>query len=245
MQFMQKGREIYLADKEEIKYISPDQVAKRWNVSSRLVRKFCAEGRVEGAIQEGRLWRIPEDAKRPSDNRVVTGEYKRPSKKEQLVVKGLLKTINRVLLLDLENDRVSDVTDRFNEEAMDGVYSRNLERYIVSGEIFQEDVQKVLAEATITNLRLKLATQEKIEIRCRCKNDSGDYVWRKLCYTVCERKNGIATYAVLTFDKIDEGIRDKDIEKYIREYSYTIRTSVNSMMGMLEIEEKMQRTLSC
>ncbi len=36
-----------------------------WNVSERSVRNYCALGRVEGAIMEGGVWKIPADAKKP------------------------------------------------------------------------------------------------------------------------------------------------------------------------------------
>ena len=36
-----------------------------WNLSERSVRNYCALGRVEGAILEGGVWKIPVDAKKP------------------------------------------------------------------------------------------------------------------------------------------------------------------------------------
>ena len=46
-------------------YISVAETAKKWNVSERSVRNYCAEGRVEGAILVGKTWTIPSDAKKP------------------------------------------------------------------------------------------------------------------------------------------------------------------------------------
>lgn len=46
-------------------YISVAEMAKKWNMSERSVRNYCAEGRVEGAILVGKTWTIPEDAKKP------------------------------------------------------------------------------------------------------------------------------------------------------------------------------------
>ena len=46
-------------------YISVVQIAKKWGMSERAVRNYCAEGRVAGAILEGKTWRIPEDAEKP------------------------------------------------------------------------------------------------------------------------------------------------------------------------------------
>lgn len=46
-------------------YTTVAEIAKRWGVSERAVRNYCAEGRVAGAILEGKTWKIPEDAEKP------------------------------------------------------------------------------------------------------------------------------------------------------------------------------------
>ena len=39
-------------------YISVSETAKKWNISERSVRNYCAEGRVSGAILVGKSWMI-------------------------------------------------------------------------------------------------------------------------------------------------------------------------------------------
>ena len=46
-------------------YLSVSETAKKWNISERSVRNYCAEGRIQGAFVTGRAWSIPEDAVRP------------------------------------------------------------------------------------------------------------------------------------------------------------------------------------
>ena len=46
-------------------YTTVAEIAKKWDVSERAVRNYCAEGRVAGAILEGKTWKIPEDAEKP------------------------------------------------------------------------------------------------------------------------------------------------------------------------------------
>ena len=46
-------------------YLSVAQVAKKWDMSERSVRNYCAKGRVNGAFLSGKTWNIPEDAKKP------------------------------------------------------------------------------------------------------------------------------------------------------------------------------------
>lgn len=48
-----------------MEYISVAESAKKWNVSERSVRNYCAEGKIPGAVLEGKTWRIPEDATKP------------------------------------------------------------------------------------------------------------------------------------------------------------------------------------
>lgn len=45
--------------------ISVSEAAKRWGVSARSARNYCALGRVPGAQRVGRTWGIPADAKKP------------------------------------------------------------------------------------------------------------------------------------------------------------------------------------
>ena len=48
-----------------MKYISVAQAAKKWGVSERSVRNYCAEGRIPGAFLTGKTWNIPETASKP------------------------------------------------------------------------------------------------------------------------------------------------------------------------------------
>ena len=46
-------------------YISVIDAAKKWNISERSVRNYCAEGRVSDAVLVGKTWMIPEGAEKP------------------------------------------------------------------------------------------------------------------------------------------------------------------------------------
>ena len=46
-------------------YLSVTETAKKWNMSERSVRNYCAQGRIEGAFLTGKTWNIPEDAEKP------------------------------------------------------------------------------------------------------------------------------------------------------------------------------------
>lgn len=46
-------------------YLSVAEIAKKWKVSERSVRNYCANDRVEGAFLTGKTWNIPEEARKP------------------------------------------------------------------------------------------------------------------------------------------------------------------------------------
>ena len=48
-----------------MKYLLVADIAKKWNVSERSVRNYCAQGRVNGAFLTGKTWNIPENAEKP------------------------------------------------------------------------------------------------------------------------------------------------------------------------------------
>lgn len=48
-----------------MQYLSVTEIAKKWKVSERSVRNYCAQGRVPGAILTGKTWNIPENAEKP------------------------------------------------------------------------------------------------------------------------------------------------------------------------------------
>lgn len=52
-------------------YLTSAECAKKWNVSQRRVAIYCKEGRIEGAVLRGRMWLIPEEAKKPEDPRHI------------------------------------------------------------------------------------------------------------------------------------------------------------------------------
>lgn len=48
-----------------MKYLSVAETAKKWNISERSVRNYCALGKIDGAFLTGKTWNIPEDSVKP------------------------------------------------------------------------------------------------------------------------------------------------------------------------------------
>ena len=47
-------------------YVTAKEMAERWNVSTRQVQFWCSEGKIEGIVQFGKSWAIPDDAPKPT-----------------------------------------------------------------------------------------------------------------------------------------------------------------------------------
>ncbi len=50
-------------------YLTVHEMAQRWQISERLVQKYCAQGRIAGAQKFGAAWGIPDNAIKPEDLR--------------------------------------------------------------------------------------------------------------------------------------------------------------------------------
>ena len=55
-------------------FMTVKEAAEKWGVSDRRIRVLCAEGKIPGAYQEGRGWKIPADAEKPADGRFRSKE---------------------------------------------------------------------------------------------------------------------------------------------------------------------------
>ena len=51
---------------EHMNYLSVAEIAKKWNISERSVRNYCAQERIPGAVLIGKTWHIPENAEKPA-----------------------------------------------------------------------------------------------------------------------------------------------------------------------------------
>lgn len=85
-------------------YMTVKQAAEKWGISGRRVRTLCTEGKIPGAFQEGRGWKIPIDAVKPTDGRYKSSE-------------SLLEMIDRKKIeLDSRRPLTEGEVARLNEE---------------------------------------------------------------------------------------------------------------------------------
>ncbi|MBR5318354.1 MAG: Fic family protein [Peptococcaceae bacterium] len=55
-------------------FMTVKQASEKWGISDRRIRVLCSEGKIPGAYQEGRGWKIPVDARKPPDGRYKSKE---------------------------------------------------------------------------------------------------------------------------------------------------------------------------
>ena len=55
-----------------MEYISVAQFAGKYAISVRTARKYCADGKIDGAFLTGKTWNIPADAVLPKKGNHVT-----------------------------------------------------------------------------------------------------------------------------------------------------------------------------
>lgn len=99
-------------------YLGVKEIARLWNISERRVRVLCQEGRVEGAFKEGNIWKIPENAIKPSDKRINN-----PENLLELIDKKLKILNNMRPLTEGEVERLTEdfmVEYTYNSNAIEG-----------------------------------------------------------------------------------------------------------------------------
>ena len=69
-------------------YLNAKQFSENWGISVRRIIKLCKDGRIDGAIKNGRQWLIPENTLKPSDKRANVSKY--------------LETKKRILIINIE-----------------------------------------------------------------------------------------------------------------------------------------------
>ena len=58
-----------------MEYMSVNEAAKKWGISTRRIHTLCNENRIEGVARLGNAWAIPKGAEKPKDARIKNGKY--------------------------------------------------------------------------------------------------------------------------------------------------------------------------
>ena len=92
-------------------YLNAKQFSENWGISERRIIKLCKDGRIDGAIKNGRQWLIPENTLKPSDKRANVSKY--------------LDTKKRVLIINIEEKVCEYLVPILQAEGylIDGLYN--------------------------------------------------------------------------------------------------------------------------
>lgn len=99
-------------------FMSVKQAAEKWGISGRRIRVLCSEGRIPGAYQEGRGWKIPLDAMKPTD-----GRYKSTESLLEIIDRKMKELGTRRPLTEGEAERLREqfvVEYTYNSNAIEG-----------------------------------------------------------------------------------------------------------------------------
>jgi Fic family protein len=98
--------------------MSVKQAAEKWGISDRRIRVLCFEGKIPGAYQEGRGWKIPIDAIKPTD-----GRYKSIESLLDIIDRKMKELKTRRSLTEGEVERLREqfvVEYTYNSNAIEG-----------------------------------------------------------------------------------------------------------------------------
>lgn len=99
-------------------YITAKQAAEKWGISDRRVRILCSQGKIPGAYQQGRAWKIPYDATKPSDERYKNKESLIPILEDKLKALKKRRPLTEGELERLNEEFLTEYT--YNSNAIEG-----------------------------------------------------------------------------------------------------------------------------
>jgi len=99
-------------------YITAKQAAEKWGISDRRVRILCSQGKIPGAYQQGRAWKIPYDATKPTDERYKNKESLIPILEDKLKALKKRRPLTEGELERLNEEFLTEYT--YNSNAIEG-----------------------------------------------------------------------------------------------------------------------------
>lgn len=134
------------------------QLASEWGISERTVNDLCKKGKIEGAIKAGRMWQIPDHAKKPADGRVSSGKYRK--KAVSMGMKSLPVGISDYIRAQSEYyyvDKTLLIKEFLDRKPLVSLFTRprrfgktlNMDMLRVFFEISEEDTSKYFADKAI------------------------------------------------------------------------------------------------
>jgi excisionase family DNA binding protein len=170
------------------------QAAEKWGISDRRVRVLCGDGKIPGAVKDGKSYKIPMDAVKPADGRKSPAGRRSPARREKAKsadVTRWLKWENEIVGTIDSTNAVHFVAPTYNEVVK--IYTESAtEEEPRSGKLgpasrwwSPEQFAEFLSERVVSRDRRDI---ERILFRC-----------------------GLSNYDVLRIAEITRGIHPKDL----------------------------------
>lgn len=97
-----------------MRFESINDVAAKWNISTRRIRTLCIENRIKGAMKVGTQWVIPSDAKKPKDLRIKSGNYRKDTKEMDKISVDKLHELALRLKFRMSEEEYVTLQDEFD-----------------------------------------------------------------------------------------------------------------------------------
>ena len=174
-----------------MQYRSVNEIAKKWNVSERSVRNYCAQGRVDGAFLTGKTWNIPENAEKP--------ERSNKKKEQPITLLDILQEqkaskysggIYHKTQIDLTYNSNHIEGSRLTHDQTRYIFATNtigVEKEVLNVDDVIETVNHFRCiDMIIDNVKVALTEKFIKELHLILKNGTSDY--RKDCFVVGDYK---------------------------------------------------------
>ena len=126
---------------EKIGFMSTQDAGEKWGISDRRVRTLCADGRILGAVKNGKSYLIPQDTTKPDDNRFKDDLSKKYLKWDNDVV-GVIDEIKAVTFVEPAYNTVVSMYTKGVKVWTSEQFSEFLAERVVSRD--RRDIEKIL-----------------------------------------------------------------------------------------------------
>ncbi len=132
-----------------MEYIKVSEAAKKWDISPRRVRLLCSQNKIDGAVQEGKLYMIPANAEKPADERTKESKILQQSAHSLLFQRVNEKQEKLKRIRPLSLGEINKLRDDFLSEFLYNSCA------ISGGTLSQREVSLILDDIVIDQRPLK------------------------------------------------------------------------------------------